>query len=136
LFDQILEKVEAMPSKSRVALTGYVPDEFVPPLFREAQLFILPSITEGFGLPVLEALSIGVPVVCSNGGAVPEVGGEVPVYFDPMSADAIVSGIEEGLRRLENRSSWIEAGKRQAQQFDWDKCAEKMMETMLPLARR
>jgi len=136
LFDQILEKVEAMPSRGRVALTGYVPDEFVPPLFREAQLFVLPSITEGFGLPVLEALSIGVPVVCSNGGAVPEVGGEVPVYFDPMSPEAIVAGIDEGLKRLVDRQSWIAAGKRQAEKFDWDKCAEQMMETMLPLARR
>ncbi len=136
LFDQILEKVEGMQSKDRVALTGYVPDEYVPPLFREAELFVLPSITEGFGLPVLEALSIGVPVVCSNGGAVPEVGGDVPVYFDPTSAGAIVTGIETGLARMGERESWIQAGKARAARFDWDKCAEQMMETMLPLARR
>ncbi len=136
LFDQILEKVEGMESRSRVALTGYVPDEFVPPLFRQAELFVLPSITEGFGLPVLEALSIGVPVVCSNGGAVPEVGGDVPIYFDPNSAAAIVTGIEQGLGRMGEREAWIQAGKTRAKRFDWNKCAEQMMETMLPLARR
>ena len=130
LFDKIFEKIESMKSKDRVKLLGYVDDAMIPHLYRNASVFVLPSLVEGFGLPVLEAMHHGTLIACSNTGSLPEVGGDVPVYFDPLSARSIASGLGGALQRFDNRDIWVEKGYEQANLFSWDRCADIIMTEM------
>lgn len=109
---------------SRVVLMGYVPAEQLPVLYDAASAFLFPSFEEGFGLPVLEAMAHGLPVVASKTSSLPEVGGDAALYIDPHDpkdiAEKIASALEdEGLRRL-----MTERGRARARAFTWRRTAE------------
>ncbi|MCU1286036.1 MAG: mshA 5 [Acidobacteriales bacterium] len=105
--------------------TGYVPVRDLAILFRHAQSFIFPSLYEGFGLPVLEAMSCGCPVITSNAGSLAEVAGEGAQTFDPLD----VRGIAEATKMLfcdpGQSKHWREFGLRRARDFSWQKTAEQ-----------
>lgn len=103
---------------------GFVPDRNLPALLAGARLFVFPSLYEGFGLPVLEAMSSGVPVICSNTSSLPEVAGNAAAMFSPNDADQLASLIAMGLENPQWRSTTSENGLRQAARFSWEKCAE------------
>lgn len=103
---------------------GFVPDGDLPALLAGARLFVFPSRYEGFGLPVLEAMSSGVPVICSNTSSLPEVAGTAAAMFSPDDADQLASLITMGLENPQWRSTATENGLRQAARFSWEKCAE------------
>ena len=84
-----------------------------------ADVFVFPSLYEGFGLPVLEAMASGVPVVAANGGSVEEVGGSAPVYVDPQSAEDIARGIAQVLTDTSLREQKIKLGFDRIGQFSW-----------------
>ena len=107
---------------------GYVKDEDLPLLFASCEAFILASLTEGFGIPVLEAMLGGAPVVCSRSGALPEVGGDAVLYFDPADVDGIAFKIQERLDSTEPRSAVVQRGLAQAARFDWKTTAQKTVE--------
>jgi glycosyltransferase involved in cell wall biosynthesis len=107
-----------------VRLMGFVPDEDLPRFYSAAKAFVYPSLYEGFGLPVVEALSCGCPVVTSNRSSLPEVGGEAAVYVDPESAASIAHGIEEAIK---SATQLKKAGLEQAKKFSWEKTARETL---------
>lgn len=116
---QLKERLRALETCGEVRYLGYVPDSHLRELMTNAQALIFPSWYEGFGLPVLEAMACGCPVICSNSTSLPEAGGPAPLYVSPTDALEIAHAME----RLETdagfRAARVEAGIRHARQFDW-----------------
>ena len=113
----------------RVRFLDWVEEDMLEGLYRLAACVIVPSLFEGFGLPVLEAMARGVPVVCANAGSLPEVAGEAALVFDPDNADAAGAVVARLLRDGELRASLVEAGRRRAEEFTWRRCAEATLES-------
>jgi glycosyltransferase involved in cell wall biosynthesis len=111
-----------------VALPGHLPDDAVADLYRGSAALILPSIAEGFGLPVVEAMACGVQVVCSDIPALREVADGVAIFCVPSSADSFAAGMREALNGS-NRAVRTQRGLERAQQFSWKKAAEETLET-------
>jgi glycosyltransferase involved in cell wall biosynthesis len=108
----------------RVRFTGYVTDHQLAAFYKCSTAFVFPSLYEGFGLPALEAMSHGVPVVCSNAGSLPEVCGDAALLFDPMSVDAIIEAVDRVLSDADLRKRLGAAGSARAREFSWTKSAE------------
>lgn len=125
--ERIHERLENARREGWAFYLGFVPSEDLPFLFAGARLFTFPSLYEGFGLPVLEAMSSGVPVVCSNSSSLPEVAGGAALMCDAMDVDALAELIHRGLVDEVWRSIAIEQGIQHASAFSWDRCA---METV------
>ena len=106
-------------------LTGSIPTSDLPALYAAAQVFVFPSLYEGFGLPVLEAMAVGCPVVTSDRGSLREVAGTAATLVDPDNVDSIANGINQALK---TRDQLIAAGVTQAQKFSWAKTARETME--------
>ncbi|MBI4432051.1 MAG: glycosyltransferase family 4 protein [Candidatus Omnitrophica bacterium] len=109
---------------SFVKTLGEVPDQDLPALYNLADLFVLPSLIEGFGLPVLEAMACGVPVIASNRTSLPEVGGQAALYFEPTQIDALRELLYNVLRDKELREKMIALGFDQARLFSWENTAD------------
>lgn len=124
----LLRRIDELGLADRVDLLGYVPDAALPPLFAHARLFAFPSLYEGFGLPVLEAMALGAPVVCSGTSSLPEVGGEAVRTFDPMDAASIAASIEAVLDDDALRSQMVREGLERARAFTWRRTAERTLE--------
>lgn len=107
----------------RVRFTGWVSDEDVEGLYRLARVFAYPSLHEGFGMPVLEAMRRGLPVACSNTTSLPEVAGDAAELFDPRDVDAIAAAIGKLLADDRRRAELVERGTRRAAEFGWDRTA-------------
>ena len=106
-----------------VIITGFVSEEDKAFLYRHALCFVYPSLYEGFGLPVLEAMASNVPVIASNAASIPEVGGEACLYFNPNSAEDLINKILLLLNNPELRKELIEKGKVQFSKFNWHNVA-------------
>lgn len=113
--------------RDRITLTGSVPEEHVLPLLGHADLFVLPSLYEGFGLPVLEAQQAAVAVACSTAGPLPEVGGDGAIYFDPTSVEATAATIRRCLGDATLRSQLILKGRENLARFSWGKTARETL---------
>lgn len=105
----------------RVRLLGRVADGQVAELYRRSRGLVFPTLFEGFGIPVLEALALGVPVLTARGGAAEEVAGGCAVLVDPRSVESVADGMEELLR---NGARLVEAGRRRAAEFSWGRAAD------------
>ncbi len=111
-----------------IIYTGYVSEEKLVALYRNAILFVMPSFEEGFGIPLLEAMACGCPVVSSNAGSLPEVGGDAAIYFDPKNIDDMVLKITQVLNSEKLRKELVEKGKERVKQFSWEKLAKQTLE--------
>ena len=118
----------------RVILTGFVPDEDLPVLYSGAELFAFVSLYEGFGLPPLEAMACGTPVIASDAASLPEVVGAAGILVDPEDTDAIAAALAEVMADDAVRTQLRQAGLQQAQQFDWSVPAGRLMQTCKELA--
>ena len=118
----------ASSTAARVHFTGYVTDRQLAACYQESTVFVLPSLYEGFGLPVLEAMAHGVPVACSNAGGIPEVCGDAGVMFDPRSVEAIVEAVHRILTNASLRESLKAAALSRAGQFSWRRSAEATLD--------
>lgn len=128
LADEIYAAPKKFGVEDRVKFLGYVPTDDVISLMNGAAAFVFPSLYEGFGLPVLEAMACGCPVVTSNISSLPEVAGEAGILVDPHSVEDIARGITEVLRLDENqRRALIEKGIKQARKFTWEKTARETL---------
>lgn len=110
-----------------VTALGYVPEDELPGLYAAAEVFAYPSLQEGFGLPVLEAMAAGTPVVTSNVSSLPEVAGDAALLVDPLGVTSIRDGIERLLRDEGLRAELAIAGRARAGEFGWDLVAERTL---------
>lgn len=117
---------ETLPDQIR--FTGYLNDEEKKLLYRHASLFAFPSLYEGFGIPVLEAMRYGLPVVCSNTSSLPEVAGDSARLVEPTDVNDIAAGILELLCDPARAGQLSQRGKVEAERFSWDRSAEKLMQ--------
>jgi glycosyltransferase involved in cell wall biosynthesis len=110
-----------------IRMTGYVPEDDLPVLYSGATAFVYPSLYEGFGLPVLEAMACGTAVITSNTSSLPEVAGDAAVYVDPSRTESLVQALLDVARRPAWRRELGERGLRRAQRFSWDDTARKTL---------
>lgn len=122
------EKVKKNNPVPGIFYTGYLTDEELVVLYKSAQIFVMPSFEEGFGIPILEAMASGCPVVVSKAGALPEVGGDAAVYFDPNDREDVIDKINKVLASEELRQDLIKKGHVRAKLFSWEKLARKTLE--------
>lgn len=127
-WGDILAAIEREGIQDVIELPGYVSDEDLAKMYHSADVFVFPSLYEGFGFPVLEAMACGTPVVCSNATSLPEVGGDAVEYFDPYSVENIAAAIERVLDSPGRRAEMREKGLKQAARFTWEECARKHVE--------
>lgn len=123
----IVAAADASPVRDRIHMLGKVDDALLPDLYAHASVFVLPSLYEGFGIPVLEAMACGAPVVTSDTSSMPEIAGDAAVLVNPSSVDDIARGIREAYSM---RESLREKGIAQAQQFTWETTARKTLDVI------
>jgi glycosyltransferase involved in cell wall biosynthesis len=114
---------------TNVVFPSYVDQADLEGLYAAASCFVLPSVNEGFGLPILEAMGRGVPVACSNVSAMPEVAGEAARYFDPLRPDEIAAAVLDVLGDRALAARLIAAGHERARGFSWERSAELTLES-------
>ncbi len=111
-----------------VHFIGGVPDEVVPALYAGSELYILPSLHEGFGIPLLEAMACGVPVITTRGGALPEIAGDAALLLDdPYDAAGMADAIERVLTDAGLRAELIHRGDDRVAAFSWERSAQQML---------
>ncbi len=125
MYGQLFERVQQLALGSRVLFPGFVPEAEKPALMAGCTLFVYPSLYEGFGLPALEAIASGVPVVTSNTSSLPEVVGEAALLVDPADVDALAEAMERILTDPALRDRLRREGPRQAARFTWRQTAGK-----------
>lgn len=136
LYQPIAERIQALGLEQRVILPGYVSEEDLPALLSGAVAFAFPSLYEGFGFPVLEAMACGTPVVCSNASSLPEVTGEAALTFDPLDAGAITAALVRILDDAALRAELIARGLERVRSFTWEKAARQVLEILSAIGER
>lgn len=127
--DDVLSTIEADPLlKERVHFTGFLPDASLAAMYSGAIAFVYPSLYEGFGLPPLEAMQCGVPVICSNTSSLPEVIGDSGISVDPLDVDGIAGAMRMLAHDSALRGALSAKGLVRAQEFSWKVCADKTIE--------
>lgn len=121
---EIYERIATSKKAASIVATGAVPDELLPTLYANAETFILPSLQEGFGIPLIEAAACGVPLVTSNGSSMKEIAEGTGVLVQPEDAISISKGIQEALG---NKKSYSQKSVAMASKFSWDTTAEKTL---------
>ncbi|MCX7930763.1 MAG: glycosyltransferase family 4 protein [Chlorobi bacterium] len=123
--EEIRAALQRSPVKSDIICLGFVSDEHLPQLYSRARALLFPSWYEGFGLPALEAMQFGCPVIASNCGALPETCGTAAVYVDPSSPERIADALCQVLSDSIFRQQHADAGRQRAALMTWDVCAEQ-----------
>lgn len=113
-----------------VLITGFVPGALLPALYRAADLFVFPSLFEGFGIPVLEAMASGVPVCAADRSSIPEVLGDAGLLFDPDDPDAIAEAMARLLGDAALRERCVKQGLQRCRTFTWDRATEIVLEEL------
>lgn len=124
-YKQVKTKVEELGLSGRIVFTDYVEDEDLPALYNLAELFVYPSFYEGFGLPVLEALSSGCPVLASNVSSVPEIVGDAGILLDPNDIKGMTKAFKEFDQNSSLRGELSEKGIARAKLFSWERTARE-----------
>jgi glycosyltransferase involved in cell wall biosynthesis len=127
LYDEIVSQVQTLGLEGQVILAGYVPEADLPALLSGALAFVFPSLYEGFGLPVLEAMACGTPVICSDTSSLPEVAGDAALLVNPREPEALAQAMLGLLRDEELRGKLAARGLQQARRFSWRRCAQEAL---------
>ncbi|MCC7435628.1 MAG: glycosyltransferase family 4 protein [Methanoregulaceae archaeon] len=125
---EVRAAIDQHPFRTDVVTPGFVPDELLSALYTHADAFVMPSEYEGFGLPVLEALSYGTPTIVANNSSLPEVGGDAVLYFPTRDAGALAARMHEIVADEELRARLSAAMPAQLAKFSWDRCAAETLQ--------
>ena len=124
--DTEIDKI-AKHLKNRVEFTGYVSDDELKKLYKKAKIFLFPSLYEGFGIPPLEAMASGTPVISSNVASLPEVCGDSAYYVNPYDVNDIAKGMETVLKDEELQKELVQEGLERVKLYSWEKSANKLI---------
>jgi glycosyltransferase involved in cell wall biosynthesis len=125
---EIRARIEKSPARGRISVPGYVSPAELAAWYARAQIFAFPSLDEGFGMPVLEAMAAGVAVVTSNRSAIPEVAGEAAIQVEPESVEALGQALRDLTRNEELRRELVQRGTARALLFTWEKAVRETWE--------
>ncbi len=131
LWKETMEAIERHPFREDIIVTGTIPFSDISALYASAKMFIFPSLYEGFGIPVLEAMAAGVPVICADNSSLPEVGADAALYFEALDVAKLAEHIELLWTDEALCKEWIDRGYENIKRFSWDKCARETMEYIL-----
>jgi len=123
--ERIRARIEASPARSRISVLGYVTPEELAGWYARAAIFAFPSLDEGFGMPVLEAMAAGAPVVASNRSAIPEVAGDAAVLVDPEDGEAVAAALRELTENSDLRDDLAVRGRARARLFPWERAVSE-----------
>lgn len=127
-YEGLFDLVKKLGLEDRVIFTGYIDDEDKPALYNGASIFLFPSIYEGFGLPPLEAMACGTPVICSNTSSIPEVVGSAGILISPTDKLCWVREIKKVLEDKQIYNALSKKALIQATKFSWDRCAKQTIQ--------
>lgn len=128
LCKSIFDIVKNLKLQNEIVFTGYFPEALKPALYAQAKALVYPSLYEGFGLPIVEAMAVGNIVLTSNVTSLPEVAGEAGIYFDPSQTEEITEKIALVLQGDFDRKKYEILSKQQAKKFSWHKCVEQTIQ--------
>ncbi len=134
-YQDILAAPRKLQVQDSVKFLDFVSDNDLASFYHNARCFILPSLYEGFGLPILEAMKYDCPVITSNVSSMPEVGGEAAIYINPYDTDDIADKIREVLGNETLRKQMVEEGKKQIKKFSWEKTAKETLQVLTEIAK-
>lgn len=132
--EKIYETIERLNLKEDVIFPGFVKQEDLPLMYTAADLFVFPSLFEGFGIPIIEAMASGVPVICSNISSMPEIAGDAAMFFDPYSVDDVAKKIIMFLGNEGMRDEFIKKGRERAKKFTWKNSAQETLSILEEVA--
>ncbi len=133
--DALVREIDRLGLHDDVVLLGWLPFQDVPLIYRGCEAFVFPTLHEGFGLPVIEAMACGVPVVCSHMEPLIEVAGDAACFVDPMQPEDIARGILDTLVDDDRRADLIAKGLVRAQEFAWEKTAQHTLAFVAAMAK-
>lgn len=127
LYKNIFNKISNLKLENKVIFTDFVSDATLKELYKNAFCLVLPSFYEGFGIPVLEAISHGCPVISSDKSSLTEIGGNAALYFDPKDSEQLISQLNNLKNHTDLRNTLINNGKERIKLFSWKKCAKETL---------
>ncbi len=127
LNSDIPQIVNDLKIKEKVFFTGYIENEDISTVYSLATVFVYPSLYEGFGLPILEAMSCGVPTITSNTSSMPEVASDAALLINPLNVDELIAALEKVLHSENLRNEMRVKGLKRAREFSWEKCARETL---------
>lgn len=130
LYEHIFQRVKELQLDKEVKFVGFIKDEDLVNLYTHAFCFVLPSLYEGFGLPLLEAMCFGCPVISSFTSSLPEVGGDACLYFDPRNSNELAEKLLELSGNRKMRYDLIKKGRERIKLFSWQKCTEETLKVI------
>jgi glycosyltransferase involved in cell wall biosynthesis len=136
LYEEIFASVQELNVQDRVIFAGFVDDADLPEIYNLAEIFCLPSLYEGFGIPPLEAMACGTPVITADNSSLPEVVGNAGILVDARDQDALGDALDQLLADPARRRTLTERGIAQAAQFTWPKAAQRLLATYRQLCER
>jgi glycosyltransferase involved in cell wall biosynthesis len=128
LTEEYFQQTKDLGIEDDMIFTGYVGGDELKPLYTNAEFFVMPSLYEGFGQTIVEAMACGAPCLVSKVSSIPEIAGEAAYFVDPHDTDGIVKGMAELASNKDLRQSLSTKGKEQAKKFSWEKCARETLE--------
>jgi glycosyltransferase involved in cell wall biosynthesis len=128
LSEVIKNEIKNCLHKNEIIMLGYVLEEHLPSFYNLADLFVYPSLYEGFGLPVLEAMSCGCPVITSKNSSLPEVAGAAGILIDPLNVEELANAMMKVINNSEFRKDMVKKGIEHAGKFSWEKAAQETLE--------
>jgi glycosyltransferase involved in cell wall biosynthesis len=134
LVEGILEHHASSPVRDDILLPGFIPDDLLPALYSAASVFAFPSLYEGFGLPILEAMACGTPVVASRASCLPEVAEGASLLIDPDDTEDLTSALEQALCDSKSRTQLIQRGRDRAAEYTWERAAKALLDVYASVA--
>jgi glycosyltransferase involved in cell wall biosynthesis len=129
--DETISAAAESNGRGRVILTGILDDSDLALLIKGASLVVVPSLYEGFSLPMVEAMACGVPTIASNTSCLPEISGNALAYFDPLSCEAMAACMQKVLRDSDLTLRLCEKGIERAREFSWERCARQTLDVLM-----